>query len=132
MAPVLPAVLLLEGWAGQAEPGPAQPNRSAAAAATTSPGFPETGAGERTLAVRVRGGAVTPAAATLRTAQGTSVALTVTSDVADEIHVHGYDVTAQVRAGQTVTVRLRADLPGSWDVEMHDPGVSLLRLIVKP
>ncbi len=60
------------------------------------------------------------------------MALTVTSDVADEIHVHGYDVTAPVGAGETVTVRLRADLAGSWEVEMHDSGVSLLRLIVTP
>ena len=43
----------------------------------------------------------------------------VTSDAADEIHVHGYDKTAPVAAGATAEVSFVANIPGVFEVEFE-------------
>lgn len=63
-------------------------------------------------------------------AVGDSVAILITSDVADEVHVHGYDVSAHLDPGATTTVLVDATLPGVWEVELHDLGSLLLELAV--
>jgi hypothetical protein len=50
---------------------------------------------------------------------GSTVELVVSSDVADEVHVHGYERRAFVTAGSSVTITLVADLPGEFEVELE-------------
>ena len=64
--------------------------------------------------------------------QGARVVLVVTSDVADEVHVHGYDVSRPVAAGETVRLRFRATLPGRFEVELEERGVQIAALSVEP
>lgn len=61
---------------------------------------------------------------------GSTVELVVASDVADEVHVHGYERRAYVTAGATATLRFVADVPGVVDVELEGAGVPLGRLAV--
>ena len=42
-------------------------------------------------------------------AQGEQVLLIVRSDVEDEVHLHGYDLAAEVAPGQPAQIRFRAD-----------------------
>lgn len=58
------------------------------------------------------------------------VVLRVTSDVADEVHVHGYDLTAAVAAGATAELTFTADLPGVFEVELEGAGLPLVELEV--
>ncbi len=62
---------------------------------------------------------------------GTPVELVVTSDVADEIHVHGYDLHQDVGAGETATVTFTADIPGVFEVELEENQVQLVELQVR-
>lgn len=62
---------------------------------------------------------------------GTAVELVVTSDVADEIHVHGYDLHQDVGAGETATVTFTADIPGVFEVELEENQVQLVELQVR-
>ena len=48
------------------------------------------------------------------------VVITVTSDVADEVHVHGYDLMADVAPGAPATIRFTADAPGRFEIELED------------
>ena len=65
-------------------------------------------------------------------ATGDRVHLSVTSDHADEVHVHGYDIEKEVSAGGTVTMDFTADIPGQFEVEAHKMSPSLLfTLVVK-
>jgi heme/copper-type cytochrome/quinol oxidase subunit 2 len=59
---------------------------------------------------------------------GSTVELVVASDVADEVHVHGYDRLSYVTAGATTSVRFVADLPGVFDVELEQRGLPLTQL----
>jgi len=62
---------------------------------------------------------------------GETVALVVTADTDDEIHVHGYDLYADVVAGEPTTVTFEASLPGVWEVELHDARLPLVELEVR-
>lgn len=62
---------------------------------------------------------------------GSRVTLLITSDAADEVHVHGYDIQKNVAAGATVEIAFEADQPGTWEVELHDSGLVLIRLQVR-
>jgi len=97
-------------------------------AATTSPSAAGT-----TIDVTIAGGKVTPdPSRRVEVKTGDQVHLTVTSDTADEIHIHGYDIEKEVSAGGTVTIAFAADIPGQFEVEAHEisPGL-LFTLVVK-
>jgi hypothetical protein len=62
---------------------------------------------------------------------GSTVAITVTSDVDDELHLHGYEIEQELVANQPTTLSFSADLPGVWELETHGHGgVPLLELEV--
>ena len=84
-----------------------------------------------TIEVTFANGSVVGGPRTLTVPLGDKVRLRVTSDVADEVHVHTYDVTADVAAGQTVTLEVDATIPGRHEVELEDLGKPLLILEVK-
>lgn len=67
----------------------------------------------------------------VRVALGSEVTVRVTSDVADEVHLHGYDETEDVGAGETVTLRFSADIPGVFEVELEGAGLELVELEVR-
>lgn len=64
--------------------------------------------------------------------QGDRVRLVVTSDVADEIHLHGYDVSRAVAAGGAVTLAFRATIPGRFEAELEERGVQIADITVEP
>lgn len=63
-------------------------------------------------------------------AAGDQVTIQITSDVADEVHVHGYDLTAEVAAGGTAELTFTADLPGVYEVELEAAHLPLFELTV--
>jgi heme/copper-type cytochrome/quinol oxidase subunit 2 len=60
------------------------------------------------------------------------VLLIVRADVADHVHVHGYDLMADVSPGHPARIRFRADVPGVFEVELEDAGRLLLELEIAP
>jgi len=61
---------------------------------------------------------------------GDVVMITVESDVADEIHLHGYDIFADVTPEQAATIVVTADTPGRFEIEFEDSGVFIAELVV--
>jgi heme/copper-type cytochrome/quinol oxidase subunit 2 len=82
------------------------------------------------IRVTVVDGTVTPPPSRVAVPLGSPVALTVTSDVADEIHVHGYELEEPVAAGGSVTIQFTADQAGLFEVETHETEKLLLQLQV--
>ena len=64
--------------------------------------------------------------------QGDDVVLVITSDVADEIHLHGYDESKDVPAAGTIRLPFTASLPGRFEVELEQRGVQIADLTVNP
>jgi ABC-type Fe3+-hydroxamate transport system substrate-binding protein len=62
--------------------------------------------------------------------RGDRVVLVVKSDVADEIHLHGYDLSRDVTAGGTARLPFSATLPGRFEVELESRGVQIADLTV--
>ena len=62
--------------------------------------------------------------------RGQKVVLVVTSDTADEIHLHGYDLSADIEAGGTVRIPFVAHTPGRFEVERENLGVQLAEITV--
>ncbi len=111
---------------------PAPPSSTASApsqSSATGPGeVPPTG---RTLAVTVRGKTVTPAPSTVDLEVGEKLALTVTDDQDNVLHIHGFDIEQNLVAGQPLTVTLIGKRPGTYEVETHDPELRLLKIAVR-
>jgi hypothetical protein len=53
---------------------------------------------------------------------GGRVRFRVTSDVAGEVHVHGYDFLKPIKAGGSVSFDFPAKLEGGFEVELHHGG----------
>jgi ABC-type glycerol-3-phosphate transport system substrate-binding protein len=83
------------------------------------------------LAVTVRGGSVVEGASRQRATLNQPVTVRVTSDVADEVHVHGYDERLPVAAGGTAEVAFVADIPGVFEVELERSHKLLFTLEVR-
>ncbi len=63
--------------------------------------------------------------------RGQLVDLVVHSDVADEVHLHGYDVHQDVEAGGTAHIRVQAKIPGVFEAELENRKLQILELTVK-
>lgn len=63
--------------------------------------------------------------------KGRTVDLVVQSDVADEVHLHGYDLHKDVKAGGDVQIIFKADITGVFEAELESRGLQILELTVK-
>ncbi|MFD6968109.1 hypothetical protein [Streptomyces sp. NPDC059949] len=95
------------------------------------PQAPSQGQADRTVTITVRDGKVSPAPARTELRRGERVALRVTSDRADTLHVHGYDKELALPAGQEATLTLTADRTGLFAVETHESSLLLTQLLVR-
>lgn len=68
----------------------------------------------------------------LAVTQGERVTLRVRSDVADELHVHGYDLSAPLPAGEVVALAFVAATAGRFEVELHRAHREIGALEVQP
>ena len=64
--------------------------------------------------------------------QGQQLVLVVRADVADEVHVHGYDLMEDVASGQPARFDFRVTDPGRFDVELEQRQQPLTELVVSP
>ncbi|HUP85008.1 MAG TPA: hypothetical protein VM143_04990 [Acidimicrobiales bacterium] len=64
--------------------------------------------------------------------QGSQVTLRVTSDVADELHLHSYELKVDLVPGQSADLTFLAKIPGVFEVELENHDKKVLELEVKP
>ena len=109
-------------------PSPA-PSAAASAAGSPSPaGTPSPAL--RMLDVSYAAGTVTGVDARTSAALGEALLLRVTSDVADTVHVHGYNLYAPVAPGTVAEIPITATIPGGFEVELEKLGKTLFQLRV--
>lgn len=64
--------------------------------------------------------------------RGRDVVLNVTADVADHVHVHGYDLKADVAPGKPAKIAFTADVAGRFEVELEERHRQIAELAVEP
>ena len=69
---------------------------------------------------------------TVRVKKGEVARFRARSKTAEELHVHGYDITRPLPAGRTITVRFPAKIEGVYEVELERSHTPVGQLEVRP
>lgn len=64
--------------------------------------------------------------------EGETVRFRARHDAAEEVHVHGYDITKALQPGKTETVSFKATIPGIFEIELEGSHTLLAQLKVVP
>lgn len=64
--------------------------------------------------------------------EGDDVQLQITSDSADELHMHGYDLHLSLKPNTPATLAFKAEHSGRFDFELHHAHAELGTLEVQP
>jgi hypothetical protein len=83
------------------------------------------------IRVTVASGEVSGVGDRVSVAVGAEVTIIVEADTTDDVHLHGYDLLADVAPGSPATIEFTADLAGVWEVELEDAGQLLFQLEVR-
>ena len=118
-------------------PPVATTTQAAATSSTTTPTTPaatpstspSTAIGQ-VITVSFAQGKVVGPGGRVKVKKNSTVQISVTSDVADEVHLHGYDKSVDVAAGGTVVLNFKATLTGVFEVELEGKKQPLLKLQV--
>ncbi len=134
----LAVALLLAGCAA----APATPTTSATPTGGTGPASsspapspadspsPEPSMTAAVIEISLKDGKVTPSGDRVALPKGTVLRLRITSDRQDELHVHGYDIGIAVKPGGTVTRDITLDKVGRFEIESHEPPLTVIQLVV--
>ena len=87
--------------------------------------------GVRVVEVEIADGQVSTDDDRVEVRRGDTVRIVVTSDVDDDVHVHGVEQTAALVAGETATVEFTVDEAGLFEVETHEGDLLLFQLLVR-
>ena len=113
---------------------------AATATPTTTPTPPEASPGEETPTATPTA-TPTPPPPPLLTAdkvteleatEGDTVRFRARSETDDEVHVHGYDISKDAPAGQTITMSFKADITGIFEIEFEHAQKEIAKLTVEP
>jgi hypothetical protein len=99
---------------------------------TTEPPPPPAPPPPARVEITVRDGRPVGGVRRVTVATGRRVILVVDSDVADHVHLHGYDVMRDVAPGMPARLSFRATIVGTVEVELEDGGVPLAEVTTQP
>ena len=88
-------------------------------------------AGPVTIRVLIKGGKPVGGIQRATVKKGQKVAIVVHSDVADEVHVHGYDLHKDVDAGGTVRIAFPATITGVFEAELESRKLQIIEFTVE-
>jgi heme/copper-type cytochrome/quinol oxidase subunit 2 len=134
----------LAGWGGDGKRS-APTTSTVAPATTTAPSTTTTTtttttkattkttttAGPVTIRVLIKGGKPVGGIQRATVKKGQKVAIVVHSDVADEVHVHGYDLHKDVEPGGTVRIVFPATITGVFEAELEDRKLQIVEFTVE-
>ncbi len=128
---IVAVVILTTAGGGDDEQEATRAQATATATETAAPDATETA--DPTATPKPRPPLVTRGkVAKLRFEQGETVTFRVRVDVADHVHVHGYDLIRDVAPGKTITFSFPADITGIFEIELEDRGEEIAQLRVDP
>jgi hypothetical protein len=84
-----------------------------------------------TLRIAVPADAV-PTVQELSVRRGREVVIVVSTELTDHVHLHGYDLTADVGPGRPGRIAFTADSAGIFEIELEERGLPIAELEVRP
>jgi hypothetical protein len=82
--------------------------------------------------IEIKDGQPVGGVAEFEVTQGDDIRFIVESDVDEEVHLHGYDVSMDVRAGGRVEFNVPATTDGVYEVELEHSVVPIAEISVVP
>lgn len=134
LAAALAAMAALAACGGVPAPPESQPSSPATPRATGSApaeATPSPTAAARRFEFMIVNGVADPPLERVSVERGTAVRIVVASDRPDELHLHGYDLRAEVGPDREAVLELRLAEAGLFELELHDSGLVLLQLAVQ-
>lgn len=133
---LLAAVLLAAGCGSDDDDSQdAEPKRDVPATTTDTTESDESDdadpdAAMHNFTIVVKDGVVQGGPKSLRVDQGEHVMIVIQSDAADEVHLHGIDLEAEVGPGKGGMIQFEAKDQGSYELEMHESGTVVGAVVV--
>jgi heme/copper-type cytochrome/quinol oxidase subunit 2 len=105
----------------------------AAAGTTSTPAVEPAPPAPTYTTVTVRGGKPVGGIKKITVSKGDRVRIQVTSpDTSDEIHLHGYDLKRDLKAGGSVRFSFVASTDGIYEIELEGASEQIASLVVEP
>ncbi len=82
--------------------------------------------------IEIKGGQPVGGVAEFEVAKGDDIRFVVESDVDEEVHLHGYDVSQDVTAGGKVEFEVPATIEGVFELELEHSVVPIAEISVVP
>lgn len=82
--------------------------------------------------VTIKNGKAVGGVKSITVKQGDRVRFKVVSDKAYEIHLHGFDIAKDVKAGGSVSYDVKTQAPGLYEFEIEDTGTKIGQVKVEP
>jgi hypothetical protein len=120
------ALSLLSACGASTETSPSRAQAATPGVPASSTSTPDTAEPDVSLVIGVTDGEVTPAPDRFLVSRGDRVRITVNSDAADAVHLHGYDIEKPVRPENPAVLVFEADQPGLFELETHEAPVLIL------
>jgi hypothetical protein len=95
-------------------------------------GSPSGGPGGKVPTIVVKHGEPVGGVRDLSYNKGERIRFKVESDVRDEVHVHGYDIMKDVKAGGSVSFDFPATIEGVFEAELEGRKEQIVELTVNP
>lgn len=133
------AVLVLAGCGAEEQPvggSTPSPTPTSTPSATPTPSAsttttPTAPAADVVVDVTIANGKVSAGGSSVVKAKsGQFVQIDAVSDVAESLHLHGYDKTLDLKPGKKASVVFKADTKGIFEVETHESGKLVFKLQV--
>jgi hypothetical protein len=80
------------------------------------------------IRIVVRGGKPVGGVKDVTVPKNARAVIVITSDVADELHLHGYNVKRDLTPGKTARLPFRATIEGTVEAELEERGLPLVRI----
>ncbi|HVD25219.1 MAG TPA: hypothetical protein VNB86_04425 [Gaiellaceae bacterium] len=80
------------------------------------------------IRIVVRGGKPVGGVKDVTVPKNAGAVIVITSDVADELHLHGYNLKRDLAPGKTARLPFRATIEGTVEAELESRGLPLVRI----
>ncbi|HEV7807065.1 MAG TPA: hypothetical protein VGO80_14680 [Solirubrobacteraceae bacterium] len=128
---VIAFVVLSPG--GDDDTTPATTSTTSTVGATSTTAAPPQPPAPNRAAIVVRAGKPVGGIEKIKLKKGSRAIIQVSSpDTSDEIHIHGYDLKKDLKAGGQVRFMFTAKTDGIYEIELEDAGVQIAQLVVEP